>query len=235
MSTIRTSPASDYQVWEGIDYHPAVPDFLPEALVPLLKPGSRVLDVGCNTGAVIGFLMRHGMRCEGIDLNADAIHQAKSRHAADGHGWPRFHCGDFLLADLTPPFDAVLMIRFLTCVPDTGSWQACLARAKSLLADGGCLYLHDFVMDADIPVYGPRYAAGVQAGWREGNFAVTRPDGSLQFIAHHHPPVEIAAIRSALDEVLYTEHVSLSMNGNPCRMFEWIGRTPPKPASPSQS
>ena len=216
---------TDDRVWSGIDYQPAIRAHLPEALIPFLAEGSRILDVGCNTGIVVRFLTEKGMEVEGVDLNPAAIATAQQQATQTvKDGYPRFHLADFLNFTSNRTFDAIVMIRFLTCVPESDRWQACLDRAAGLLSSDGLLYIHDFAHDPNSLAYGPRYAEGQGLGWREGNFPVRRPDGTLQFIAHHHTEADLVSIRSRFDIITHTSHPSTSMNGNPCLMFECIGR-----------
>jgi SAM-dependent methyltransferase len=225
--TAVASPA--HEAWSGIDYRPAVPDHFPETLLPYLSPGCRVLDVGCGTGNVVRFLAERGFEAEGVDLNQDAITSAKTHHPEFSS--PVFHCQDFLYFQPPATFDAIIMVRFLTCIPEREAWECCLDKAFQILSPGGFLYLHDFLMDTKSPVYGPRYLIGHAAGSRLGNFPVHRPDGSLQFTAHHHTEEDFSSIESRFEPLSKTTHPSLSMNGNPCLMFEFIGRKTqhPKP------
>ena len=227
--------ATDYQTWRGIDYQPAVRKFLPEKLLPYLSVGARVLDVGCNTGSVVRFLAANGMRCEGIDINQQAVQSALSSSAAQAGCFPRFHQGDFLDFSFGAEFDAVVMIRFITCVPEAGAWNACLAKASDILIPGGLMYIHDFLMAPSSSVYAARYEDGISRGWRVGNFPVNRSDGSLSFVAHHHTPEDIKQIESRFSRQFFHEHESLSMNGNHCLMFEFIGRKIDQPATSTPS
>ncbi len=226
----------DYTVWESIDYQPAITDLLPNRLLSFLRPSSVLLDVGCNTGGVAFFLAHRGHTCTGIDINPAAIATAKDR--ANHHrlsASASFETVD--LRDFNPPerFHAVLMTRFLTCVPKLDHWRASLDKAFALLRPGGLIYVHDFVCDPHRPVYGARYAQGKANGWRDGNFPVLDASGTLLFVAHHHSASDLAEITAPYETLLLEQHDSLSMNGNPCRMFELIGRKPHDSATPRTS
>jgi 2-polyprenyl-3-methyl-5-hydroxy-6-metoxy-1,4-benzoquinol methylase len=215
----------DYKVWEAIDYKPAITDLLPNRLLSFLRPASVILDVGCNTGGVALFLAERGHTCKGIDINEAAI--ATARDCANRQrlsASTSFQTADFREFVSPCRFDAVLMTRFLTCVPQAEHWRAILDKAFALLRADGLIYVHDFLWVPNNPAYGPRYADGAARGWREGNFEVRRSDGSLQFIAHHHTKADLDTITMAYNVLCLEEHDSLSMNGNPCRMFEFIGR-----------
>jgi SAM-dependent methyltransferase len=229
--TAPTLSDSDYAVWGSIDYQPAITDLFPKRLLPILNTGSSILDVGCNVGGVALYLAEHSHSCTGIDINPTVIAKAKERSCQHPSApLLNFEVADFLSFDPPDHFDAILMNRFLTCVPQIEQWRASLAKALHLLRPNGILYVHDFLLDVDNPVYGIRYSRGKAKGWREGNFAVHDSAGALLFVAHHHSESETAEIAAPYEIVLGEQHTSLSMNGNPCRMFEFIGRKEPNAA-----
>ncbi len=50
----------------------------PQGIIPsLIKSGSSVLDVGCNTGFIGRALKKRGVICDGIDINTEALKKAK--------------------------------------------------------------------------------------------------------------------------------------------------------------
>ena len=220
-----TLDPQNYSVWNHIAYQPAIDAILPDRLLPYLRPGQRVLDVGCNRGLAAVHLARHGIRVVGIDINPDAVRQASSEADSAGVGvLCDFRCADVLSTGDLGTFDAIVMIRMLTCIPLGTTETAVLARSNSALTSSGYLYVHDFLMETESPVYRDRYQAGQQAGWRTGNFEVCDKKGKVLFVAHHHTDEELKEIMCPYENVLFAEHRSLSMNGNPCRMFEFIGR-----------
>lgn len=225
--TGSTPNEPSYSVWKSIDYQPAIADLLPGRLVSFLNPSSLLLDAGCNTGGVVLFLAEQGHVCTGIDINPNAIQTAKERASHQRLSSSiSFAVADIRDFSASTRFDAILMVRLLTCVPQYADWRAALDRAFALLRPGGVLYIHDFVCDPGSPVYGSRYTQGTARGWRPGNFAVQNASGELIFIAHHHSAADIAEISALYETLLLEQHDSLSMNGNPCRMFEFIGRKP---------
>jgi len=192
-----------------------------------LPEGSTALDVGCNKGGVSLFLAQHGLNVLGVDINEAAIDEAKLRAAHAGlSGNANFRVADILIDPPSAPFDVVLLVRVLTCFPAAADWQALLRRAGALVGPQGYLYIHDFLLSPESANYRPRYAAGKRQGWRPGNFAVNAADGALSFIAHHHSEEEVASITAPWHRVHFSIHQSLSLNGNSCRMFEFLGRRP---------
>src|SRR5438105_122052 len=104
----------DYVDWRHIEYRPPV-EMLPHALLPHLRPGATVLDVGCHSGTVACFLAEQGASVLGIDINAEAIVRARRRAAEAGlNGRAQFLELDVLEEKDLGTFDAVLLIRLLT-------------------------------------------------------------------------------------------------------------------------
>jgi SAM-dependent methyltransferase len=221
------STEGGYADWNDIDYQPAIPELLPEALVPFFRRDQTALEIGSGHGAVCFFLARHGLDALGIDINPDAISAARRQVASSDSGLTvRFDVADFLEQPDVGLFDFVLMIRVLTCFPGVDSWQALLRRAYACVKPGGMIYIHDFLFAPQIEGYRRRYERGKELGWRNGNFAVNDAKGRLLFIAHHHSKEEVDQIIAPYQMVSIQSHESLSMNGNPCRMFEFLGRKP---------
>ena len=112
-------------------------------------------------------------------------------------------------------------------LPDHSDSQALLDRAHVHVKPGGLIYIHDFLSVPEIDNYRVRYEAGARMGWRPGNFAVDDQQGQLLFVAHHHSEEEVAAIARSYEQVLLEIHDLVSMNGNACRMFKFLGRRSP--------
>jgi cyclopropane fatty-acyl-phospholipid synthase-like methyltransferase len=215
----------DYQAWTSIDYQPAIAELYPRSVLPYLKPNDTALDVGCNKGGVSLFLVNHGVGVLGIDINQAAIEVAKRRAAEAGlEGSVRFLAADIIEEPPAVSFNLVLLIRVLTCFPNLTQWESLLEKARSLVQPNGFIYIHDFLIAHESQTYRTRYEAGAQQGWRQGSFAVSGPTGDPLFIAHHHSDAEVASIVAPYERVHYDIHESLSMNGNVCRMFEFLGR-----------
>jgi len=218
----------EYEAWRGITFQPARETILPDALLPYLRAHSHVLDVGCNKGAVALFLGQAGHRVHGIDLNPDAIDIAVRRaREVDLSGALQFEVADLLEMDGEAQFDAVTMIRFLTCLPDEADWRQANSKARAMLADDGLLYIQDFLLTWGSDDYRRRYEEGAALGWRFGNFAVRKPDGALQFIAHHHSAEELAELRADYRTEIFRPYSSISIHGNEVLMFELLLRKLP--------
>jgi SAM-dependent methyltransferase len=99
----------------------------------MLSRGSRVLDAGCGTGRVGGFLAAAGHAVTGVDLDPALIEEARAQHP--GSAW---HVGDLAELDLlVPPFDAIVCAgNVMTfCAPSTR--VRVLERFAAHLAEGG--------------------------------------------------------------------------------------------------
>jgi len=216
-----------YTDWQVIDYRPAIAEVLPHILLPYLSNCQTALEIGCNAGAASLFLARHGLSVLGVDINPDAINIARAQAGKEeSRARARFLVADITESQDLGAFDVVMMIRLLTCFPSVGSWKRLLRRAFSSIADGGLIYINDFLLDETSDVYRNRYEAGAKLGWRSGNFAVNDAEGNLLFVAHHHSADELKEIISPYEQKEFQIYKSLSMNGNECKMFEFIGRKP---------
>ena len=103
---------------------------------PLLKPGSRVLDVACGGGRHLQWLAAQGHAVTGVDRDGEALAQARAavrgaellQADIEGGPWP--------LAGRR--FDAIVVTNYL--------WRPLLPVLLAALDDGG-LYLHETFAD----------------------------------------------------------------------------------------
>ena len=134
--------------WRTLNQVAAVPTLFPEMLLSHLTEGAHVLELGCGRGDVCRFLRERGMIVTGIDLNDSAI--AAAGTSADDNG----ESLTFIAADIRREpavlsgrtFDAVLMIRFLTCFPNAEDRRRLLAIARRAINPNGVLYVHDLLL-----------------------------------------------------------------------------------------
>jgi SAM-dependent methyltransferase len=215
---------TEYRRWRSIDYRPTLSELSAEPLAPYLRSGQRALEIGCNCGRTALWLANHGIDTVGIDINSKAILQAREDAKKLSNVKVRFLEGDFLDRFDLGRFDLIVMIRVLTCFPRIDDWHTLLRRCFDGLARDGLLYLHDYVMSPQFESYRKRYIEAERRGWRTGNLAVPGRKGGTLFVAHHHSIEEIAEITHCYQPIFLNFHDSISLNGNSCRMFEFLGK-----------
>jgi SAM-dependent methyltransferase len=99
-----------------------------------LRPGERVLEVGCGMGRYTFLLARRGHRVEGLDLTPRLLEQL-ARHDGGRYGIP-LHAADLMHppVELAGGFDAVVGFFMLHHIEDL---TACFAGVARLLKPGG--------------------------------------------------------------------------------------------------
>ncbi|HUA11592.1 MAG TPA: class I SAM-dependent methyltransferase [Solirubrobacteraceae bacterium] len=121
------------EIWRSLPPGAVAPDLERRArfALSLVRPGERVLDVGCGDGAIAARLAAAGALVTGADVAGEALRRAGGRGAAvelvrleEGEPWP--------FAD--GAFDVVWASEVIEHVADTAAWLSELRRA---LAPGG--------------------------------------------------------------------------------------------------
>lgn len=136
----------------------------------VLRPNSRVLEVGCGTGLNFRFLQEHVSpvdgRLTGLDFSRDMLVRAERR--VQRRGWRNVDlvAADASRMDLGRTFDAVFFAYSLTMIPD---WEAALERAHAHLEPGGRLVVLDFSRFAG---WGP--LAPIMRTWLRLNHVLTQ-------------------------------------------------------------
>ena len=108
-------------------------------LLPHLRPGSRVLDVGCGPGSISVGLAKaiEPGELHGIDMEESQIEIARASAAAGGHANTNFQVGDATdLPFADNSFDAAHTHAVLMHVPDT---EKALSEIMRVLKPGGIL------------------------------------------------------------------------------------------------
>jgi 2-polyprenyl-3-methyl-5-hydroxy-6-metoxy-1,4-benzoquinol methylase len=112
------------------------------ALAPWLdvRPGTRVLDVGCGVGRWSCLLASRGALVTGVDLSptmvAQAQHRAQARGLSDNC---RFIVQDSAALQVGESFDLILCVTMLQHMLDVGALHAALGRIVAHLAPAGRL------------------------------------------------------------------------------------------------
>ena len=124
-------------VWEAVP-HDAVPERFAPRLAFLLehvRPGDRVLDLGCGDGAFAAELVRHGATVAAADVAPEAVRRTHER--APGAHVMTIEEGERLPFE-TDDFDVVWAGEAIEHVVDVG---ALLTETRRVLREGGRLVL----------------------------------------------------------------------------------------------
>jgi SAM-dependent methyltransferase len=114
------------------------------ALRPWLdvKPGTRVLDVGCGVGRWSRLLAAKGASVTGVDLSPTMISQAQQRAAAEGVADRcQFRVQDLSRLDVGGQFDVVLGVTVLQHILEPALLRAAVRRMTAHLTPGGRMIL----------------------------------------------------------------------------------------------
>ena len=107
-----------------------------------VRPGARVLDVGCGVGRWSEVLAARGAAVTGIDHSATMIAEARRRAGCRPLPGPRrFLVQDLAALDGGDRYDLVLSVTVLQHILDTGALRAALRRMAQHLAADGTLVL----------------------------------------------------------------------------------------------
>ena len=153
-------------------------------LLPLLRPGMALLDVGCGPGTLTTDLARHVAPgpVVGVDLSEGVVAEAE-RHARDaGASNATFLVADFRSAGLPPgSFDVVHAHQVLQHLRDP---VGALRVMRRLAKPGGLVAARD----SDYPAFAWTSHRGTGASldrWRDIYLAVTRINGASADAGRH--------------------------------------------------
>lgn len=110
--------------------------------------GSRVLDIACGTGVLIGdYLRRNVESVTAVDISPEMVRIAREKFPQEN---VRFVCGDAETAPLGEGFDAIVIYNAFPHFPDP---ERLVARLAALLAPGGRLTVAHGSSRADIDAH----------------------------------------------------------------------------------
>lgn len=160
---------------------------LAHQFLPCIRPGFRVLDVGCGEAGAGGIVALRGARYVGLDVNLPSLARARvSRTVVAGEG--------AFLPFKARSFDLVMLRAVLTVLPEREALLAVLREAFRVCR--GSVGVQDFLQTPQIPLYAARYREGEAMGKPRGVFPVNGESGLLYW-ARHFTPEEL---RGLMDE-----------------------------------
>ena len=129
-----------------------------------LRPGRRVVDLGCGPGLYANRLARTGAGVTGVDFSARSIEYAREQAERAGLAID-YRLGDYLELDIESGYDLATMIMCDYCALSPGQRGRLLRRVGELLAPGGA-FLFDvhslayFETWEEMTAYGPQLMDG---------------------------------------------------------------------------
>ncbi|WP_243309967.1 class I SAM-dependent methyltransferase [Fundidesulfovibrio agrisoli] len=175
------------------------------AVLERVRPGMRVLDVGCGEAGAGEEVRAAGADYFGLDLNLPSLKRAVLRFSVVQGDCLALPFGDGI-------FDVVILRAVLTVLPEDGRRLACMAEALGVSRSGGVVAVQDFMMTPEQPLYQERYQRGADLGLPQGAFPVEE-GGSLLYTARHATEPELRElVRRAGGEV-----ISLAVHPSPTR------------------
>ncbi len=116
-----------------------------------VRPGHRVLDVGCGVGRWSRLLAARGALVTGVDLSPTMIEEAQRRATAAGVADRcTFHVQDLSDLSLSGQFDTVLAVTVLQHILDPVALHAAVRAMSRHLAPGGRMVLLEAAPDGDV-------------------------------------------------------------------------------------
>ena len=185
----------------------------------LVDRDEKVVEIGCGWGRVLSELAKDGYRnLTGLEPSPKMVGRSHEEFPnLDIRHWPR---------EETPLESgmawAVLLFAVLTCIPDDGEQRRLIAEARRLLRPGGVLYVSDYFIQNDNRNL-QRYRE-----WEKvyGKYGVFRIDGGA--VVRHQKRECFFAFVDSFEQISLEEFDLLTMNGNPARAFQYLGRKPQK-------
>ncbi len=111
----------------------------------LLKPGGRLLDLGCGSGWLSFLFAEQGMSVLGIDVSQEQINAANELKAGRAVGNVDFECADFMEWDsrhYEGYFDSVFVSAFMHHLPEI-ELELIVRKIASVVKPGGRVFLYE--------------------------------------------------------------------------------------------
>ena len=208
--------------WQHFGVHQSEPDVAAgffewekEFYGRFVRPGVRVLLVGCGSGRDLLPLLERGHRVEGLEPVAACADLARARVARHGRR-AEIRTGDITTAPLAGPFDVVIFSWFCySYIPLRARRLAVLARVRDHLATDGRILI-SYVLAQPPPRRLPwrlaRLAAQLsRTDWRPeyGDVFLARHDTGRIHFEHRFQPAEMEAEGHAVGlSVAFHDHAT---------------------------
>ena len=129
-----------------------------------MKPGDRLLDLGCGPGLYCQQFAKYGCDVTGIDLSSHSIDYAKNQFSSKDPDIS-YLCQDYLELDFVQSFDIITLIYGDFCTHENSDRNRLLKRVYQALKPGGV-----FIFDVFTKKYAMEYV-------KENDWFVTLKDG----------------------------------------------------------
>jgi len=189
-----------------------------ERLEQWLALDSRILDLGCGYGRVLGLLNSRGYHdLIGIDPAPVMVSAARQR-------FPKIAVELLVsppqLALPSASVDAVLLFTVLTCVPTDAGQQAIVREVGRVLRPGGLLYISDLWLQSDARNI-QRYVRDEPKYGLYGVFDL--PEGVT---VRHHDRRWVNVLTQGYELAALDDVQVQTMNGHQANGFQWFGLKP---------
>lgn len=221
---------NEYRDWDGFDFKPKKDILIyPDKLLEMIKPQSRILEIGCYEGNLSFELANAGHKVLGIDISKPAIENAKKeiirREAKD----ISFKCADMCEKEEwdkipTEKIDAVVLVKVMTVIPRSEQREALIENILSYLRPGAMIYIYDFKYNKDNPAYSKRYDEGYDIFRETGTFEVKDELENHMYYAHHHTQEEIDMLSDRFETLSLQYSETISYHGHRADTFEFVAK-----------
>ena len=137
----------------------------------VLKPGDKILDLGCGPGLYAFRLAKKGIKVTGIDISKNSLDYAR-HYAAEKKLDIDYRLMNFFDIDYSGMFDAIIQVEGELNTFSDDKRDELLAKLHKALIPGGHLVF-------DITTRVARMKCGLKNGWYASNYGFWRPDKHL--------------------------------------------------------
>ena len=139
----------------------------------VLKPGDKILDLGCGPGLYASRLAKKGIKVTGIDISKNSLDYAR-HYAAEKDLDIDYRLINFFDIDYSGIFDAVIQVNGELNTFSDHKRDELLAKLRKALRPEGLL-----IFDITTRTRALRMKNGLKNGWYISNYSFWRPDKHL--------------------------------------------------------